>query len=349
MAIMAPMDESDDRPRAALIAVPDDLVDELVERNLVGELPVMRYSAVDAVLTVGSSALTVVTLLRDPLRIAAFARWLLANAAERRTTLTVTANGDGTRTVLQVVGETSAETITAFVTSAIREAGRRTVDDTATSTPDPVVEDATDDDVSTSVFVIHGRDDQLRDSMFDFLRALGLRPQEWEEAVNLSRSSAPVLGTVPPTAMTAAQATVVLISPDDVVYLHPALCRPGADDDEARPQLQARPNVLVELGMALAIHPTRTVIVLVGDTRPIADLGGLNYVRLDESPQALNKIANRLELAGCKISKTGNDWMSTRRFSGITSFSRQVSAARSGLTGSDRARRAIDGDNDDER
>src|SRR5437764_570893 len=32
-----------------------------------------------------------------------------------------------------------------------------------------------------SVFVVHGRNDKLRRSLFDFLRALGLKPLEWEK------------------------------------------------------------------------------------------------------------------------------------------------------------------------
>jgi hypothetical protein len=33
------------------------------------------------------------------------------------------------------------------------------------------------------VFVVHGRDEKLRSDMFGFLRALGLNPIEWREAV----------------------------------------------------------------------------------------------------------------------------------------------------------------------
>jgi hypothetical protein len=39
-----------------------------------------------------------------------------------------------------------------------------------------------------SVFVVHGRDEALRKSMFDFLRALGLLPLEWDHALKQARS-----------------------------------------------------------------------------------------------------------------------------------------------------------------
>ncbi len=181
------------------------------------------------------------------------------------------------------------------------------------------------DDVSRNVFVVHGRDEPLRDAMFDFLRALSLRPLEWEHAVDLTGSGSPVLGSVPPLAIASAQATVVLLSPDDVVWLHPELCAEGETDAEARPQLQARPNVMIELGMALAIYPGKTIIVQVGDMRPAADLGGLNYVKLDGTTKPLNKIASRLHFAGCKIDRTGDDWLSTKRFAGLTAYHRKPS------------------------
>lgn len=184
-----------------------------------------------------------------------------------------------------------------------------------------------DEDVSTSVFVVHGRDERLRKAMFGFLRALSLKPREWEHAVNLTGSTSPVLGAVPPLAIASAQATVVLLSPDDVVWLHPELCDDGAADAEARPQLQARPNVLIELGMALAIYPERTIIVQVGNTRQAADIGGLNWVRLDGSADGLNKIASRLARAGCKVDRTGTDWLDLGRFADLAAYTRKPPAS----------------------
>ncbi|MDO9443557.1 MAG: DNA-binding protein, partial [Beijerinckiaceae bacterium] len=35
-----------------------------------------------------------------------------------------------------------------------------------------------------TVFVVHGRDGALRQSMFDFLRALNLHPLEWDHAID---------------------------------------------------------------------------------------------------------------------------------------------------------------------
>lgn len=38
-----------------------------------------------------------------------------------------------------------------------------------------------------TVFVVHGRNESARDSMFQFLRALGLEPLEWDQAVSLTK------------------------------------------------------------------------------------------------------------------------------------------------------------------
>lgn len=44
------------------------------------------------------------------------------------------------------------------------------------------------------VFVVHGRNRELRDSMFSFLRALGLHPLEWTEALLATGKPAPYVG-----------------------------------------------------------------------------------------------------------------------------------------------------------
>jgi len=47
---------------------------------------------------------------------------------------------------------------------------------------------------SRAVFVVHGRNVAVRDSMFNFLRAIGLRPLEWETAVGLTAKASPYIG-----------------------------------------------------------------------------------------------------------------------------------------------------------
>jgi predicted nucleotide-binding protein len=172
------------------------------------------------------------------------------------------------------------------------------------------------------IFVVHGRDEPLRERFFDFLRALDLRPLDWEALVASTGQTAPSLITVIRAAMTKAQAIIVLLSPDDMVQLHPSLCVPREAAGELMPMMQPRPKVLRELGMALERRPDQTIVVEVGHLRPIADLGGLNVIHLDGSEIALGKVVQRLKLAGCDIDDSGSDWHASRRFADLAAHDR---------------------------
>ncbi|UGT53349.1 TIR domain-containing protein [Nocardia asteroides] len=161
---------------------------------------------------------------------------------------------------------------------------------------------------SRKVFVIHGRNNKARQEVFAFLRAIGLRPIEWANAVAMTGEASPYIGDVLAEAFTMAQAIVVLQTPDDIVHLDTELC--GDDDDEARPQWQPRPNVLFEAGMAMAVSPKRTVIVEFGQVKPFSDISGRHRLRLDNSTGKRQEFANRLRTAGCDVDLEGTDWHS---------------------------------------
>jgi predicted nucleotide-binding protein len=198
---------------------------------------------------------------------------------------------------------------------ADRTAARRSGSDIATvdATPGRSVRD---------VFVVHGRDQQLRERFYEFLRAVDLRPLEWETIVAATGRTTPSLLTVIHTALTRAQAIVVLLSPDDTVQLHPSLRKHRESGTELVPMMQPRPNVLVELGMALIGCPDRTIVVEIGELRPIADLGGLNVIRLDGGEAALGKLVQRLKSAGCRVDDTGADWRAAGRFAQMAAHNR---------------------------
>jgi hypothetical protein len=172
------------------------------------------------------------------------------------------------------------------------------------------------------VFVIHGRDEQLRERFFEFLRAVDLRPLEWETIVAATGQTTPSLLTVIRTALTRAQAIVALLSPDDTVQLHPSLREVREAGTEMVPMMQPRPNVLIELGMALIGCPERTIVVEIGQLRPVADLGGLNVIHLGGGEAALGKLVQRLRLAGCQVDDSGNDWRGMRRFADMAAHDR---------------------------
>jgi hypothetical protein len=87
---------------------------------------------------------------------------------------------------------------------------------------------------------------------------------------------------------------------------------------------QARPNVLIELGIALANDPAHTIVLEVGAHRPIADLAGTNVIRFDGGSVALGKVVERLKSAGCPVNEVGADWRDEARFAGLAVYAREV-------------------------
>lgn len=173
-----------------------------------------------------------------------------------------------------------------------------------------------------NVFVVYGRDEPARRAVFDFLRALDLRPLEWEALVQGTGTTVPFLSEAVLTGLDLAPAVVVLMTPEDVVHLHPDLHEPNEKEAETRAALQARPNVLLELGMALAAKPAGTLVLLIGKHRPVTDLGGLNFISIADTPDCRRKIAARLKQAGCLVDDSGNDWLTAGDFASLAAHHR---------------------------
>jgi predicted nucleotide-binding protein len=162
-----------------------------------------------------------------------------------------------------------------------------------------------------NVFVVHGRDEPLRQSLFAFLRAIHLHPIEWSELTATAASAAPYIGELLDDAFQRAQAIVVLLSPDEHVRLTDRL---GGGEEG----LQPRANVLFESGLAFARNAERTVLVEVGNVRAFSDVAGRHVVRLDDTaPNAVarrQELASRLKRAGCAVSTEGTDWHNVGAF-----------------------------------
>jgi predicted nucleotide-binding protein len=172
---------------------------------------------------------------------------------------------------------------------------------------------AVDPDRARKVFVVHGRNSAARSAMFTFLRAIGLDPIEWSVAVTMTGEGSPYIGHVLDTAFDAAQAVVVLLTPDDVAYLRSEYAS-GDEDPEAEPQAQARPNVLFEAGMAMGRDSKRTVLVELGKLRPFSDVAGRHAVRIDGTAPRRKDLAQRLRSAGCDVNLEGEDWLTAGGF-----------------------------------
>jgi len=164
------------------------------------------------------------------------------------------------------------------------------------------------------VAVVYGRDSRLRDAMFNFLRALRLSPIEWTQAIAATGKATPYNKEAVAELFKDTQAVVVLMTGDDEAQLREQFRR--ADDDASESELtpQPRPNVLIELGMALGIMDARTIIVEVGKLRPMSDLAGLNVVRLSKGVATRKNLVARLKAAGYDLDDSGDDWLRAGNF-----------------------------------
>jgi len=159
------------------------------------------------------------------------------------------------------------------------------------------------------VFVVHGRNMRARNALFTFLRAIGLHPLEWSEIVAATGKASPYTGQVLEEAFRRVQAVVILMTPDDEARLRQPYCGQHEPSHETQLTPQPRPNVLFEAGMALGLHPNRTVIVEMGVLRPISDISGRHVIRMNNSPEMRKELAQRLQTAGCQVNLGGNDWL----------------------------------------
>lgn len=154
------------------------------------------------------------------------------------------------------------------------------------------------------VMVVHGRNLKARDAMFQFLRAVGLAPIPWHEAVSETGMGSPHNLTAVRAAMDVAQAVVVVLTPEERAGLLPELAN-DHDVNEVKIRGQPRQNVILEAGMALGINQKHTILVELGSVREASDFAGMNRVRLDNTPGKRHELLRRLTVAGCEVIDTG--------------------------------------------
>ena len=181
-------------------------------------------------------------------------------------------------------------------------------------------EDPRPEKSARQVFVVHGRNGQARDALFTFLRAIGLHPLEWTEAIRATDKPTPYIGEILDAAFFQAHAVIVLFTPDDLAMLNKQLWDEGEPAHETKLTGQARPNALFEAGMAMGRDERRTVLVELGRLRPFSDIAGRHVIRLDNSTQRRQELAQRLETAGYPVNIVDRtDWHSAGDFEAAVS------------------------------
>jgi predicted nucleotide-binding protein len=163
-----------------------------------------------------------------------------------------------------------------------------------------------------NVFLVHGQRHEAVEAMRQFLTSLDLKPIEWEQAVQATGKASPFIAEILDAGFSMAHAAVVLMTPDDVAFIHPDL-RPSGSAPE-RLTGQPRPNVIFEAGMAWQKFRDRTLLVEFGHLRGFSDLAGVHVVRLDGSAESRRAVASRLKTIECAVDDSGDRWLTAGHF-----------------------------------
>ena len=166
------------------------------------------------------------------------------------------------------------------------------------------------------IWVVYGRNDRIRKSLFEFLHSIGLQPIEWNSALAATRKGSPHIAEVLDAGFSNAVATVVLFTPDDEAKLKDEFIKQSDSRFERNLTGQPRPNVIFEAGMAFGRHPEKTIIVHVGKIRPISDLSGRHLTHFSDSFESRHQLIVKLRSVGCPVDDTGDGWHDAGSFDG---------------------------------
>ena len=138
------------------------------------------------------------------------------------------------------------------------------------------------------IFVVHGRDEGLRESVARYLSKLDLDPVILHEQANEGRTIIEKFE-----AHSEVDFAVVLFTPDDVGY-------PAGQSEAARNR--PRQNVILELGFFIGRLGRGKVCVLhKGDMEMLSDIAGVLYVSVDNAGHWKLLLARELKKAGLEI------------------------------------------------
>lgn len=154
-------------------------------------------------------------------------------------------------------------------------------------------------DAAHTVFLVHGRDGAPVAVLKQYLMFLGLRVMPWSEARRLTGKTQPHTYDIVEVGIRESAAVIVLFSPDDLARIGDHVSDDG--DPDRAVQGQARQNVTLEAGLAFGIARDRTIFVQSAPTRPISDIDGFNWVKLDGEYDSRNDLRERLAAAGASL------------------------------------------------
>jgi len=141
---------------------------------------------------------------------------------------------------------------------------------------------------SENIFIVHGHDEQVKESTARFIERLGLKAVILHEQPNEGKTIIEKLEK-----HTESNFAVVLFTPDDI----------GSSSlKPSEHKSRARQNVLVELGyMAAKIGRDRVCVLRKGDVEMPSDFLGVVYIDIDSAGAWRLALAKELKVAGLKV------------------------------------------------
>jgi hypothetical protein len=110
---------------AAIVVVPADDALELERMGLASPVPVFRGAVLDAVVTIGTDASALVTLLQAPDAVQAFAAWVRGRCARSSDSIEVTARRGDLRVHRTVDGDIDIDVVADFLSAAFEDHDHR--------------------------------------------------------------------------------------------------------------------------------------------------------------------------------------------------------------------------------
>jgi len=109
----------DDSREAMIVAVPFDAVSELEASGLAIPVRVFRGAALQAVVTVGTDAATLVSLMQAPDAVRAFAGWVRARCQRSGESIELSARSGDRRIHVKIDGRVDTRAIADFLMAAM--------------------------------------------------------------------------------------------------------------------------------------------------------------------------------------------------------------------------------------
>jgi hypothetical protein len=115
--------DSVNESRTVVVAVPVDAVADLKSQGLAFPLPAVRGAVIEAVMTVGTDAAMLVSLLQAPDAIRSFAAWVRGRYTQSGNSIELSAQSGDRRVHLRVDGNVDIGVVADFLKAAMDESG----------------------------------------------------------------------------------------------------------------------------------------------------------------------------------------------------------------------------------